>query len=81
MIALQSLQVENIRIKDIEVKNDRQALIVQIKGIVVARTYTELQLNFQKLLSNIKKTDGMEVSSQKVDLISKDFSIEVKWKI
>jgi hypothetical protein len=81
LIALQSLQVENIRIKDIEVKNDRQALIVQIKGIVVARTYTELQLNFQKLLSNIKKTDGMEISSQKVDLIGKDFSIEVKWKM
>jgi hypothetical protein len=81
LIALQSLQVENIRIKDIEVKNDRQELIVQIKGIVVARTYTELQLNFQKLLSNIKKTDGMEISSQKVDLIGKDFSIEVKWKM
>jgi hypothetical protein len=81
LIGLQSLYTDNVKVNEIEIKNDRQALIIQIKGIVIAMTYTELQSNFQQLLSSIKKIDGMEISSQKVDLISRNFSIEVKWKI
>jgi hypothetical protein len=40
-----------------------------------------LQSKFQQLLSSIKKIDGMEISSQNVDLINRNFSIEVRWKV
>ncbi len=80
LIALQSLHANNVKINEIEIRNDGQALIVQIKGAVMPGPYTELQSNFQQLLGSIRKINGTEITSQDVDLVSRAFSIGVKWK-
>lgn len=81
LILLQSISHENIMIKEVELKNDRQQLIVELKGLIFARTYSQLQSNFENLLSYAKKVEGMEIVSQKLDLKTKDFVLNLRWKI
>ena len=81
LIGLQSLYTNNIKINDVEIRNDRQVLLIQIKGIIMSRQYTELQSRFQQLLDSIKKIEGMEISSQNIDLINRNFFVQVRCKI
>lgn len=80
LIALQSFSHENVLIKEIALKNDRQLISLQLKGIILAKTYTQLQSNFQVILSYVKNVEGIEIASRTLDLKTKDFSLDLRWK-
>jgi hypothetical protein len=80
LTALQTLNRDKVNVKEIEIKNTGQALTLQIKGHIAANTYGELQSCFRKLVDDIKSAKGVQALSEKLDLVSKDFSVEMTWK-
>jgi len=80
LVTLQTLNREKIRVKDMEVKNIGRELALQIKGNIAANSYGELQSCFRKLVDDIKAVEGIQGVTEKLDLVSKDFSIELTWK-
>jgi hypothetical protein len=80
LTALQTLNRDKVKVKEIEINNTGQALTLQIKGHIAANTYGELQSCFRKLVDDIKSAKGVQTLSEKLDLVSKDFSVEMTWK-
>ena len=80
LTALQTLNRDKVKVKEIEINNAGQTLTLQIKGHIAANTYGELQSRFRKLVDDIKSAKGIQALSEKLDLVSKDFSIEMTWK-
>ncbi len=80
LVALQTLNREKIKVKEIEIKNTGQELALQIKGNISANTYGDLQLCFRRLADDVKSVKSVQNLSEKLDLASKDFSIDVTWK-
>ena len=60
--------------------NSKEACLITIEGAVRARTFTDLQLNYQNVLDGLKKIKEFEVASQSLDLTIRSFKIELKWK-
>jgi len=80
LAALSALNRDKVRVKEIEIKNMGQDLAFQIKGHITANTYGDLQSCFRKLADDLKSVKGVQGLSEKLDLTSKDFSIEITWK-
>ena len=80
LTALQTLNRDKVNVKEIEINNTGQALTLQIKGHIAANTYGELQSRFRRLVDDIKSAKGVQTLSEKLDLVSKDFSVEMTWK-
>jgi hypothetical protein len=80
LVVLQTLNRDKVKVKDIEIKNTGHELALQIKGHISANTYSELQTLFRKLADDIRVAKGVQGVSEKLDLISKDFSVELTWK-
>jgi hypothetical protein len=80
LTVLQTLNRDKVKVKEIEINNTGQALVLSIKGHIAANTYGELQSRFTKLVDDIKSAKGVQALSQKLDLVSKDFNVEMTWK-
>ena len=80
MVALQGVRREKVKIKEIEIKNDGRQLALQLKGGVGPSSYGELQSNFHTLVESVKGMEGVQLSSEKLDLVTRDFIIEAGWK-
>jgi hypothetical protein len=80
LVVLQTLNRDKVKVKDIEIKNTGRELALQIKGHISANTYNELQSLFRKLADDIRVAEGVQGVSEKLDLINKDFSVELTWK-
>jgi hypothetical protein len=81
LVALQSLNREKVKVKDVEIKNTGSELSFQIKGQISADSYGELQSRFRRLVDDIRQVEGVRSISEKMDLVSKEFSIEMTWKL
>jgi hypothetical protein len=80
LVILQALNRDKVKVKDIEIKNKGHELALQIKGHISADTYSELQSRFRKLADDIRSAEGVQGISEKLDLVNKDFSVELTWK-
>jgi hypothetical protein len=80
LVTLQALNRDKILVKDIEIKNTGRDLAIQIKGNISANSFGELQSRFRRLIDDIKAVEGMQGVSEKLDLVSRDFSVELTWK-
>lgn len=80
LVALQILNREKVKVKEVEIKNTGQGLAIQIKGAIAAKTYGDLQSCFRRLADDVKSVKGTQNISEKLDLASKDFSIDMTWK-
>jgi hypothetical protein len=80
LVVLQTLNRDKVKVKDVEIKNTGRELALQIKGHISANTYSELQSLFRKLADDIRLAEGVQGVSEKLDLINKDFSVELTWK-
>jgi len=80
LVTLQALNRDKIKVKDIEIKNTGRDLALQIKGNISANSFGELQSRFRRLIDDIKAVEGMQGVSEKLDLVSRDFSVELTWK-
>jgi len=80
LVSLQTLNMQGVNIGSIVVTNSKEACLITIEGAVRARTFTDLQLNYQNVLDGLKKIKEFEVASQSLDLTIRSFKIELKWK-
>lgn len=80
LVSLQTLNRDKVKVKEMEVKNSGRELAIQIKGQVISDSYNELQGRFRKLADDIKAIEGIQGVSEKLDLVSKEFSIELTWR-
>jgi hypothetical protein len=80
LVSLQALNRDKVKVKDIEIKNTGIELAFQIKGQISSSSYGELQSRFRKLVDDMRSIDGVIGVSEKLDLVSKDFTIELTWR-
>lgn len=80
LVSLQVLNRDKVKVKDIEIKNSGQELTFQVKGQIASNSYSELQSRFRKLVDDVKQVEGVQGVSEKLDLVSRDFSIELTWR-
>ena len=69
-----------MKVKEVEIKNIGQELAIQIKGNIAVKTFGDLQSCFRRLADDVKSVKGVQNLSEKLDLASKDFSIDMTWK-
>jgi hypothetical protein len=62
-------------------KDEQNGLLLQVEGNIAARSYKELQSNFESLIQAMKKTNELELTNQVLNLKDKSFKMELKWKI
>lgn len=80
LLFLQVFHKEKVTVRDVEIKSTGQDLALQIKGHIRADTYGELQSRFRKLIDDVRASEGVQGVSEKLDLVARDFSVDVRWK-
>lgn len=82
LIALSSIKElhgKDINISSIDINPDGSAVYIKLKGSVTAANFTAMQQAYQNLVRSIKKTEGMEMVSDKIDIKDRGFQIELKY--
>ncbi len=80
LVSLQMLNIPGVSISTIFLNNSSEACTVSVDGHIKAKTFTDLQMNYQNVLEGVKKVKEMEIVSQSLDLAMRNFKIELKWK-
>ena len=80
LMALQSLHMDNVNMRSIEISAAENVLNLQLKGDITAPDYTVMQKVYQNLIDAMKNTTGIEVVSQRIDLKDKSFQIEARYR-
>lgn len=80
LIALQCLSMKNVKTQSISINNDKDLLQIQVNGSISSNNFAELQSTYKDLLGEIKKVNNLEISTQKLELKSKSFSLDLRWK-
>jgi hypothetical protein len=80
LLSLQVFSSKNVNVKTINIKDEKESLLLQVEGSILFRSYKELQSNYEKTIDVIKKTKELEIVEQSLDLKSGDFRVDLKWK-
>ncbi|MBA4416509.1 MAG: hypothetical protein C0392_01155 [Syntrophus sp. (in: bacteria)] len=80
LAALKFLPVENIRVDSVHIQMKEEKIVIRLQGIVTAKSYTDMDTCFSKLIEAIKSARDMEITTQTLDAKIKSFVVEVKWK-
>ena len=81
LTSLQVFSMSYVNVKSISMKDEQNGLLLQVEGNIAARSYKELQSNFESLIQAMKKTNELELTNQVLNLKDKSFKMELKWKI
>jgi len=77
--SLKEAREKGVNIDAIDMSPEGNAVRIKIKGGITAKSFTEMQQLYQGITGSIKKTGGMELLSDKIDLSGKVFHIEIKY--
>jgi len=80
LVSLQTLSMPGVNIGAITISNGKEACLISIEGNIKAKTFSDLQLNYQNVTDGLKKIKEFETVSQSLDLAMQNFKIELKWK-
>jgi hypothetical protein len=80
LLSLQVFSNKNVNVKTINIKDEKESLLVQVEGSILFRSYKELQSNYENTIDVIKKTKELEIVEQSLDLKSGNFRVDLKWK-
>lgn len=80
LASIRFLPMEKIRVNSVQLSTKEDGLFISIQGNIAAKTYADMDAHYRDLLEKIKSTKGLEVSAQSLDLKSKAFTVEMKWK-
>lgn len=80
LVSLQTLSMPGVNIGAITISNGKEACLITIEGDIKAKTFTDLQLNYQNVIDGLKKTKEFETVSQSLDVAMQNFKIDLKWK-
>lgn len=82
LIVLQCLDVAKMHTRSLHiVKQDLNALHLEVKGDIESIEYSRMQENFERLIASIKLTKNLEVTSQKMDPVGRMFMLELIYRI
>jgi hypothetical protein len=76
LLALPALDLKNIQIDQISMIPGAEAIQLGMRGVVEASGFSETHLHYQNLVDSMNKIDGMEVSSHRVEIKNKTFTID-----
>lgn len=77
--SLKRTETRDVNIASIDIASEGGVLRIKIKGNIAARNFTHMQQVYQYITGMIKKTEGMELLSDKIDFKDYNFQIEVKY--
>ncbi|MBI5213200.1 MAG: hypothetical protein HY957_07505, partial [Nitrospirae bacterium] len=82
LIAVSSFKdpgMKSVNIQSVDIIPEGNALRISIKGSAAAKDLIEMQQAYQNLVVSIKKTKGMQLLSDRIDISSKSFQMELKY--
>ena len=80
LLSLQVFSNKNVNVKTINVKNEKDSLLLQVEGSILFRSYKELQSNYENTIEAINKTNELDIVEQSLDLKTGSFRVDLKWK-
>lgn len=80
LLALPHLTLTNILINNANLTREGVALKLTIAGTVKADSFAERQMRYQDLVDSLLKTEGVTISSKRIEINSKTFNIEAIFK-
>ncbi|MBI5328949.1 MAG: hypothetical protein HZB80_11790 [Deltaproteobacteria bacterium] len=80
LLVISSLDFTNISINNIDMKTDTDGIKLSVKGKIDAKNLSDIQMRRQSLIDSMKKAEGMEVLSDKLDMKEKTFEAEAVYK-
>lgn len=81
LVELQNIATEGVDLRSIIMKNEKEAVTIELKGIVRSSSYAELQSRYEKFLAQFKGSGKAEVTAHKLELNDQGFTVNLKWKI
>ncbi len=81
LVELQDIATEGVDLRSIIMKNEKEAVTIELKGIVRSSSYAELQSRYEIFLIRLKRSGRTEVTAHKLELNDRGFTVNVKWKI
>ena len=80
LLSLQVFSNKTVNIKTINIKDEKDSLLLQVEGNILFRSYKELQSNYENTIDAVKKTNELEIVDQSLDLKTGSFKVDLKWK-
>lgn len=80
LIALECLSMKDVDVQLIRIDNEDPTLSLQISGDITANNFANMQITYQRLIEVIKKCKEIELTSDKIDLKDKNFSIAARYR-
>lgn len=80
LLAMSDLNIKEIKIDNISLTPDADGIKLNMEGMVGSKRFSDTQANYQSFLDSVKRIDGMEVLSSKLEINEKKFRIEAKVK-
>jgi hypothetical protein len=77
--SIKELRDKDINIVSIDINPEGNMVHIKLKGSVAAANFTAMQQAYQNLVKAMKKTEGMEIVSDKIDIKDKSFYIELRY--
>lgn len=81
LVELQDIATEGVDLRSIIMKNQKEAVTIELKGVVRSSSYAELQSRYEKFLGQFKRSGRTEVTAHKLELNDRGFTVNLKWKI
>jgi hypothetical protein len=78
--SIKELREKDINIVSIDINPEGTVVRIKLKGNVTAADFTAMQQAYQNLVKAMKKAEGIEIVSDKIDIKDKSFQIELKIK-
>jgi len=78
--SIKELRDKDINIVSIDINPEGTVVRIKLKGNVTAADFTAMQQAYQNLVKAMKKAEGIEIVSDKIDIKDKSFQIELKIK-
>jgi hypothetical protein len=80
LLSLQVFSNKTVSVKTINIKDEKDSLLLQVEGNILFRSYKELQSNYENTIDAVKKTNELEIVEQSLDLKTGSFRVDLKWK-
>jgi hypothetical protein len=80
ILDLRFLPMQNVMVKALQIKSDKDTLVIHLSGSIAARTFTDLHGVYQVLLEHIRQVSGMTVRSENLDLQDGSFEVDIQYK-
>lgn len=80
LVALDCLRMQDVRVKSIALTREDDCLRLHITGGIMAPSFARMQSAFERLLSSLGETKGVEIVTKALKPDDKTYSIEARYR-